>query len=139
MKQVSKGTQRWIDRAAGLALAHANVGEYNLGAIVVKGGSLLSFGTNKHRNDPYYIQDIPREHWSTCAEQAALHKLKPGTAKGATIYVARVTPGMNTRMARPCNRCADLIINAGISKVIYTSNDNAIVEERIRVFQQRTP
>ena len=135
--RVSNKTQRWIDRASGLALAHADNGEYNLGAIVVKGGSLLSFGTNKQRNNPMQFDDLPREHWSVCAEQAALSKLKAGTAKGSTIYVSRVTPGLNTRIARPCARCTDLIIEAGVGKVVYTANNDSIVEERIRVFKQR--
>lgn len=131
-------TQRWVDRAAGIAIAHADEGrEHNLGAIVVKGGSILSIGANRQRNNPHSCPgSIPRRHWSFCAEQAALHRLKPGTARGATLYIARVSPKTGeTRYAHPCPKCTELILEAGISKVVYTGNNDTIILERIRSFK----
>lgn len=127
--------QRWIDRAAGVALQlHDENSRYMLGAIIVKGGCVLSVGANRQRNNPHLIPDIPRKYWSFCAEQTALNRLKPGAAKGATIYIARVNDHMETRFAHPCPRCTKMIVEAGITKVCYTGDDGVIHVERIRSF-----
>lgn len=131
----SKQTERWIERAAHLAVNDACSGEYNLGAIIVKGGSVLSVGTNRRRNDPLYLPDMPRGDWSFCAEETALGRVKNAGARGATMYVARVTPGGRWGLARPCDKCAELIIDAGINKICYTTAKNSMVMERIRVFE----
>jgi len=41
--------------------------------------------------------------------------------KGAVIYVARVNKNGEDRDSKPCIKCSGLIKNAGIKKVIYTS------------------
>ena len=41
----SKQTERWIERAAHLAVNDAATGNTTLGAIIVKGGGVLSVGT----------------------------------------------------------------------------------------------
>lgn len=122
-------------RAAHLAVNDACDGEYNLGALVVKGGSVLAVGTNRRRNDPLYLPDMPRSDWSFCAEETALGRVKNGGARGATLYIARVTPGRRWGLARPCDKCAELLIEAGISKICYTASHNSVVMERIRVFE----
>lgn len=132
--KASRKVRQWIERAANLATENAT-GGYHLGAIVVKGGSVLSMGSNRHRNSPIMIPEIPRGSWSFCAEETALRPLKKDdTARGATLYVARVTKSGRYGMARPCNKCAELLIEAGITKICYTTRDGGIVMERIRVF-----
>ena len=89
------------------------------GAVIVKGGRVLSVGINKFRNHPLIIQpEIIKTVCSVHAEVDALRKIKD--ARGATIYVARVNNRGAERMSRPCNYCYDAIRKAGISKIIYT-------------------
>jgi deoxycytidylate deaminase len=89
------------------------------GAVVVKGGRVLSIGINKHRNDPENIQkSIVKASCSVHAEVDALSRIS--NAKGATIYVARVAKNGETALSRPCNNCWTAIQNSGIRKVVFT-------------------
>ncbi len=89
------------------------------GAVVVRGGSVISVGINKNRNHPTVVSsEHIKTHCSVHAEIDALRKVK--NAKGATIYVARVNRKGQDRLSRPCDRCHDAIREAGIRKVVYT-------------------
>lgn len=89
------------------------------GAVIVKGGRVISIGINKNRNHPTVVSaEHIKTHCSIHAEIDALRKVS--NAKGATIYVARVNKKGQDRMSRPCDRCHDAISDAGIRKVIYT-------------------
>lgn len=89
------------------------------GAVIVKGGSVISIGINKNRNHPTVVSsEHIKTHCSVHAEIDALRKVK--SAKGATIYVARSNKRGQDRLSRPCDRCHDAIREAGIRKVVYT-------------------
>jgi len=89
------------------------------GAVIVKGGRVMSVGINKFRNHPLIIQpEIIKTVCSVHAEMDALRKIRD--ARGATIYVARVNNGGKTRLSRPCNYCYKAIREAGINKIVYT-------------------
>lgn len=86
------------------------------GAVVVFGGSVQSMGVNKRTNDPYYHKNL---HWlSEHAEAAALRRCK--RTQGAVVYVARINSKGLPRMSRPCAKCAQLLKQAGIKRVVYT-------------------
>ena len=81
------------------------------GAVVVRGGSVISVGVNKNRNHPTMVpSEHIKTHCSVHAEVDALRKVK--NTKGATIYVARVGKNGQDRMSRPCDRCHDVIRKA---------------------------
>lgn len=88
------------------------------GAVVVRGGSVLSVGVNRYRTDKDY-NFIPPGDISYHAEEAALRALG-GSAKGGTIYVARLSAGSKPAMSKPCDNCMKLIKDAGIKKIVYT-------------------
>lgn len=89
------------------------------GAVVVRGGSVISVGINKNRNHPTVVSsEHIKTHCSVHAEVDALRKVR--NAKGATIYVARINKRGQDRLSRPCDRCHEVIKKAGIRKVIYT-------------------
>lgn len=89
------------------------------GAVVVKGGSVISVGINKNRNHPTVVSsEHIKTHCSVHAEVDALRKVK--NPKGSTIYVARVNKRGQDRLSRPCDRCNDLIKKSGVRKVVYT-------------------
>jgi deoxycytidylate deaminase len=98
---------------------------YQLGAVVVRGGRIISTGYNQHRH-----VDLPAA-WSKredtiCAERDALRKCLH-KAKGATVYVGKHTPGGRMRMARPCAACVAMMRDAGIKKIYYTDSNGNLV------------
>ena len=90
------------------------------GAVIVRGGSVISTGINRFKNHPRVVSPEHIKQWcSVHAEVDAIRKLKD--AKGATIYVARVGKKGNQTISRPCKRCYEAINQAGITKIVYTN------------------
>lgn len=100
------------------------------GAVVVKGGSVISVGFNRYANDPRLFpvghfrgDKLPhqeRNGISLHAEVAALRKLTTEQVRGATVYVARVTPSGKIGTSEPCTACAHELKRVGVKKVIFT-------------------
>lgn len=91
------------------------------GAVVVKGGRVLGTGWNKDRNNPTIIDpDRIKHDCSYHAEEVAIRE-SGSNLKGAVIYVARVNKQGKDRDSKPCVKCSGLIQEAGIKRVIYTS------------------
>lgn len=89
------------------------------GAVVVKGGRVISVGMNKNRNHPTVVSaEHIKTHCSVHAEIDALRKVK--STKGVTVYVARINKKGQDRMSRPCDRCSKAMEEAGVRKVVYT-------------------
>lgn len=126
LETVTAGDLRWLRNAMRAALD--SVGGYRLGAVAVRGGSVLGRGANRHRNDPLATGTLDREAWSVHAEQACLRGIRSGRARGGTLYVARLSPAGRPRLARPCGVCAAVARSAGINKVVYTTNGGAAAE-----------
>ncbi len=87
----------------------------NVGAVIVKDNRIISTGYNgSPAGLPHCIDDgchLENGHCIRCihAEANAIMECAPLERKGATIYITDY----------PCQNCAKLIINSGISKVIY--------------------
>lgn len=91
------------------------------GAVVVKGGRVLGTGWNRDRNSPTIIDpDRIKHDCSYHAEEVAIREAG-SNLKGAVIYVARVNRQGKDRDSKPCVKCSSLIEDAGIKRVIYTS------------------
>lgn len=95
--------------------------KHKLGAVIVKGGRVLSTGHNEIRFSKYI-------RFSTVhAEESAILKLLSRRAQsslmGADLYVSRTTPGGRSGLARPCSRCMELIKAVGIRQVHYTTDN----------------
>lgn len=89
------------------------------GAVIVKGGRVMSVGINKWRNDPENIETSKVKHvCSTHAEVDALSRVNDPS--GATLYIARVNRSGKPLLSAPCNNCWESIRNAGIRKVVFT-------------------
>jgi tRNA(Arg) A34 adenosine deaminase TadA len=108
--------ERWMRLAimqARLAPHH----RWRLGAALVRSGRLYGVSTNRYRNDPR-TSDYSGVSWH--AEEFLLRQV--GDARGATLYVARVTPGGSLAMARPCSRCSEIIVESGLKRVVWTTS-----------------
>lgn len=90
---------------------------HRIGAVLVRGGSVLSVAAN-------YCRTWAMVNLDHHAEARALRGVN---AKGATIYIARE----GRRMARPCACCMKEIRQKGVAKVVYLGWDGMPVEERV--------
>lgn len=102
-----------------MKLAEFSTCKQQHGAIIIKGGSVLSVGVNCNKNDPTFIGEATK-NWSVHAEIAALRVLKDTNLKNATIYIARINKRGKPMMSKPCPKCEKAIKNAGITKIVYT-------------------
>lgn len=117
---------RWV-RLALLQAEQAPHEKWRVGAVLIRGGSVIGTGYNRYRNDPAMVS--PGEV-SYHAESVALRRAGDN-AFGATMYVARITKGGELGMAKPCHRCQELLITSGIHTVVWT-NPYGIEKSRIR-------
>lgn len=111
---------RWIR----LALKTAATGKHPqhlVGAVVVKGGNVLSKAANLSR--PFGLDNCGFH-----AEERALRE--DIDYRGATIIVVRInSKSGNTGLSRPCIKCMKIIRSRGLKKIIYLSDaDNACIE-----------
>ena len=95
------------------------------GAVVVKSGRVLGTGYNKDKNHPLAIsKEHIKSHASRHAEIEAIRDAG-WNVKGAVLYVARVNNFGDDRYSKPCPRCAVIIEETEIKKVIYTRSESA--------------
>lgn len=122
-KTISRTQKSFLNLAQKAAGASECVQRH--GAVVVRGGSVLSIGVNKWRNDVALANDMMDDgrsaDVSVHAEIDALSRVS--NPAGATIYVARINKSGEPRLSKPCNRCAKALREAGITKVVYTTHD----------------
>lgn len=92
------------------------------GAVVVKGGRVISVGVNKWRVDPSMAcnEKDYNPNLTYHAEAEAISRAS-GDLSGAVIFVARINKKGLWSFSRPCTRCMKLIKSAGIKKIIYTT------------------
>lgn len=90
------------------------------GAVIYRGGSLISVGINVTRNDPIIVGEEcinPNHH----AETMAIRSCSPDAdLSNAIIYVARTNKHGKPLMSKPCDSCQEAIKAAGIKRVVYT-------------------
>lgn len=110
---------RWINRAIKVA-STSNYSRWYMGALVVKGGAVLSSAVNSAKNHPTLMTpaDIENGRGSYHAEIAALRGC--GDPSGATIYIARVTPTGLVGCAHPCSNCMKNLIDADVKQIVFT-------------------
>jgi deoxycytidylate deaminase len=119
------------DKLVGKAICVAKTSEHEkwqLGAVLTRGSRTLSSAPNKFRNHPWINYLHATEH----AEMAALRKGLLNSARGSTMYVARVNRLGNPCMARPCSRCMKKLYEAGVREVVYTTDEGTYLVERVK-------
>ena len=94
--------------------------KYKMGAVVVRGGAVLSMAHNLGRETQHGVPNRGRH-----AEERALSPHRDFT--GATMCVAR----LDAKISKPCDRCMQKIKEAGIRKVIYVDNDGNITVQNV--------
>jgi tRNA(Arg) A34 adenosine deaminase TadA len=122
--------ERYLSRAAQEASASEHP-RWLLGAVLVRGGSVVAVAHNVRRNSPHLTQGAPGT--SLHAEQAVINKVfyQADRAEGTTLYVVRVSKTGQRRLARPCHRCYTAVVEAGIKTVVYSLDEPGFGIERI--------
>jgi tRNA(Arg) A34 adenosine deaminase TadA len=115
---VSKKESSFLSATAKIASTSPN--RFRMGAMVVKSGRVLGGAVNITKISP----STPPNRFSTHAEIAAMNIASD--TDGATLYVARLDKFHTTVMAQPCGWCIQKIIERGIYKVVFTTNEEPI-------------
>lgn len=89
------------------------------GALIYKGGRVLSTGFNTTRNQ-HPTMLINTSDYTVHAEIAAMRQLDASDLRGATIYIGRIGRSRPALNSMPCPDCASYIEAAGIKRVVVT-------------------
>lgn len=122
---------KWLRLAARIASANMCIGKnFSLGAVLIKGGSIIATGVNKKKTDPIVkilsersIKDTHKYRSWMHAELDCINRIPIEVTKNAILYVARVTHDHKLANARPCIICRGEIAKAGIRRVNYTLDE----------------
>lgn len=107
---------RWL-RTALQQAEKATHPKWRVGAVVVRGGSVVGQGSNRYRNSP---ANVGHRDVSYHAEDVALRRAGENSS-GSTIYVARLTMGGDLGLAKPCSRCQELLDKYNVHTVVWSS------------------
>lgn len=102
--------------------------QHRLGAVIVKGGNILSTGFNSIR--PSKILGTKTLHAEADAVLQLLKQRRLHDLAGSEIYVTRFTKAGQVGMAKPCEACQRLITSVGIKRVHYTNDLGDTVTEK---------
>lgn len=98
-----------------LEVASTSKCRHKHGCVVVNNGRIVSTATNKKVGDTESGWRRAHIH----AEAAAL--MAAGTrARGAQVYVARVSADGSAAESKPCKKCQGLLDRYGVSQVVWT-------------------
>jgi deoxycytidylate deaminase len=104
--------------------------EYNLCAVIVRGGKVLSIGYNRRGwnglSEFYKAQD----HACTIHAEidAIVSKRKKIRFEGAKVYVARVRADGTVGNAKPCEMCQHVLFNYGVKKAYFTIGEFPFID-----------
>jgi len=104
--------------SAAAKIAQTSEYRFRMAALLVKSGRVLGGDVNVPRITP----DTPPKRCSTHAEIRVIKNVK--NTFGTTLYVARLLTSDATAIAKPCVWCLESIIEAGISRVVFTCDNN---------------
>jgi|LakMenEpi03Aug12_release.lakeMendotaPanAssembly.Ray.scaffolds.fasta_scaffold34027_8 tRNA(Arg) A34 adenosine deaminase TadA len=90
---------------------------FRIAAMIVKSGRVLGADVNQHK----VTVSTPPNRVSTHAEVRVIKNTR--NTEGATLYVARLRSQDIPALARPCGWCMQHILNAGINRVVFTTNN----------------
>lgn len=114
--------------AATAKIAQTSDNRFRVGAMVVKSGRVMGGSPNITRRSPR----TPPNRFSTHAEIAAINIASD--CDRATLYIARLNNADQYSISRPCAWCVQKIIEAGISRVVFTLDYNQSSEDSISSF-----
>jgi deoxycytidylate deaminase len=116
-QKLSRKDQSYLNLA--LKIAESSECVHRHGAVVVKGGRVMAIGVNKWRNrHGTVVKTDTTSDLSVHAEVDALSRVSD--ARGAILYVARVSKRGTPLLSRPCRECYSVIRRNGLKRVVYS-------------------
>jgi tRNA(Arg) A34 adenosine deaminase TadA len=113
---ISNNDRAFINATAKIAFTSEY--RFRMAALLVKSGRVLRGDTNTPRITPH----TPPDRVSTHAEIRVIKNSR--STKGSTIYIARLLSDDSTALSKPCVWCLEHIINSGIYRVVFTTNND---------------
>jgi len=119
------GEHRFFNMCRKVAMKNISAKKlYNFGAVLVKGGSIISTGINKAKSDPL-IQFMAEQHkgfpQQVHCEVDCLSGVQRHNIRGCVLYIARIKLTDNSfAIARPCNMCEAFLKQHKIKRVYYS-------------------
>ena len=124
IRKLSKTKKRYFDLAKRAAM-ESTYGKLRHGAVVVKGGSVVSFGFNKSNHCQFgqRFRHMDKGPATQHAEISAILGLPRSATQGADVYVVRINNDCDWRMSKPCPMCEQALRFVGVKRVFYTTGD----------------
>ena len=118
--RLSNRDYNMLSRAQTIAMQGST--RHRHGAIITKGGSVLSVGVNARRNE-HPTMEMPKDLYTEHAELAALRGLgRPMVfyAKGCTVYVVRINRRGSLVYSAPCDNCMTQLELWQVKRVVHS-------------------
>jgi deoxycytidylate deaminase len=124
IRKLSKTKKRYFDLAKRAAM-ESTYGKLRHGAVIVKGGSVVSFGFNKSNHCQFgqRFRHMDKGPATQHAEISAILGLPRSATQGADVYVVRINNDCDWRMSKPCPMCEQALKFVGVKRVFYTTGD----------------
>ena len=124
IRKLSKTKKRYFDLAKRAAM-ESSYGKLRHGAVIVKGGSVVSFGFNKSNHCQFgqRFRHMDKGPATQHAEISAILGLPRSATQGADVYVVRINNDCDWRMSKPCPMCEQALKFVGVKRVFYTTGD----------------
>lgn len=100
--------------------------QFKIGCVIVRGNNILSLSANKLKSHPLAKTPYNQLH----AEIGAILSNDKQTLKGSTAYTYRQHKDGTLAMAKPCIYCQAALVEIGIKRVFFTS-DNGYEEMQL--------
>ena len=125
--ELTNKIKRYLSLAQNAASC-SNYGKIRHGAVLVRGGSVISIAYNKDKfssfGERFRAQGVgPATHH---AELSCVSGIDKSKTSGASIFVVRLNRNGELRLSKPCPMCHDVLKHAGVKKVYYSTSDGSI-------------
>lgn len=98
--------------------------KFRHGAVLVKGGSVISVSENKNQFCSFANRFVSHQgHGTIHAELGCVLGLDNSKTKDSVLYVVRLNNNNKLCMSRPCNMCQNVLRFVGIKKVFYSISE----------------
>lgn len=107
-----------LARAAALMSTHP---KHQVGAVIVN-KKPISIGANLYKTHPIFANMVDGKY-SIHAEVKAILSCPRSKLIGSEMWVYREKADGTPAIAKPCKNCQKVLIEAGVKKVYYTTDD----------------